>query len=137
MPRQSSSRRPHHSRAMARTYPAYNAKATGMSTGTKVAIGLGVVALVGGIGYYFYQQSQTQAAAGGTTTGGGGGGGTIGGAAASTELGAGGSETPLGGAATTGMPAAVATGTAADGGDDTLSDIGGIAGGFVPFAQPA
>jgi hypothetical protein len=122
MPRRSSHRRP-----MARHYSTRNASAKGgMSTGTKVAIGLGVVALVGGVGYYLYQQQNAQTATAGGGGSGGGGGGTISGgtqtvgtpgalqsgqidsSTGSTYLGSGGSTTPLT-VDSSGMTAASAT----------------------------
>jgi hypothetical protein len=83
-----------------------------LSTGTKVAIGAGLLALVG-IGYYLYSQSSGATSA---STGGGGGGGvgaTTGNGGTSTILGQGGSSQALG-------PASGASG----GGDqDTMSQL--------------
>src|SRR5271167_976063 len=72
MSRRSHARRP----TSARRYYTMNPpkKSAGLSDGTKIAIGLGVLALVGGVGYYLYSQSQTQTTAGGAGAGSGTGG---------------------------------------------------------------
>jgi hypothetical protein len=107
-----------------------------LSTGTKVAIGLGLVAVVGGIGYYLYQQNQPSTAGGGSGgLGGSSGAGNVGGGSISGDASGSFSGTSGGDGGALG-PAAGTSGTAGGLDSSEAGAVSVLTGGLAQQASP-